>query len=158
MHLLVNIKPKMFRNKVVTTFNVTTILSLLKFCQETTSQLMSKRKLNRRQKWRIEKIQAEKASRADRKEKSISKQKFAGDLSDEQKGLIIAHYGQKLDVEALEGEDKGMIYRGLQFGFLFQTCLSLLYQFQKITSCVVAASKTLLVDRMSTASGFPPCA
>jgi len=72
---------------------------------------MSKRKLNRRQKWRIEKIQAEKASRADRKEKSITKQKFAGDLSDEQKGLIIAHYGQKLDVEALEGEEKGKIFR-----------------------------------------------
>jgi len=83
-------------------FNIQPIFSL--------HNKLSKRKLNRRQQWRIEKIQAEKASRADRKEKQISKQQCAGDLSDEQKGLIIAHYGQRLDVEALEGEEKGKIF------------------------------------------------
>jgi ribosome biogenesis GTPase len=108
MGLLVNFKPQILRYKPSSQLYLWFYWA---YCHTTISQLMSKRKLNRRQQWRIEKIQAEKASRADRKEKSISKQKFAGDLSDEQKGLIIAHYGQKLDVEALEGDEKGKIYR-----------------------------------------------
>lgn len=66
---------------------------------------MTKRKLNRRQKWRIEKIQAEKAARANKKDKQFKQEFSAGDLGDEQKGLIIAHYGQTIDVEPSEGED-----------------------------------------------------
>ncbi|ARU55897.1 ribosome small subunit-dependent GTPase A [Oleiphilus messinensis] len=72
---------------------------------------MSKRKLNRRQKWRIEKIQEEKALRALKKERNIGRQIQSGDLSCEQRGTIIAHFGKQIDVEALEGEDKGSIHR-----------------------------------------------
>ncbi|MDF1762423.1 MAG: small ribosomal subunit biogenesis GTPase RsgA [Oleibacter sp.] len=63
---------------------------------------MSKRKLNRRQAWRVEKIQQEKASRADRKETVISDQLNAGDLGDETHGLVIAHFGTQVEVEDAE--------------------------------------------------------
>jgi len=72
---------------------------------------MSKRKLNRRQKWRIEKVQAEKAERAERKEKHIVQQQQSGELGDEQKGLVIAHFGQLIDIESLEGSNAGQIHR-----------------------------------------------
>lgn len=75
---------------------------------------MSKRKLNRRQKWRIEKIQAEKAARAERKDKKLGQEYAASDLGDEQKGLVIAHYGQLLDIEPSEipdGEQERLIHR-----------------------------------------------
>lgn len=60
---------------------------------------MSKRKLNRRQQWRIEKIQAEKAARAEKRESAISEQVSAGQLGAEQTGLVIAHFGQTVEVE-----------------------------------------------------------
>lgn len=72
---------------------------------------MSKRKLNRRQQWRVEKIQAEKTARAEKKQRKLNDQVLGGELGAEQRGLIIAHFGQTLDVEALEGESKGEIYR-----------------------------------------------
>lgn len=72
---------------------------------------MTKRKLNRRQRWRIEKIQQERSERVQKRERDIGRQLQSGELSSEQLGLIIAHYGQQLDVEALEGEDRGKIHR-----------------------------------------------
>ena len=72
---------------------------------------MSKRKLNRRQQWRIEKIQAEKTARAEKKQRKLGEEVLGGELGAEQRGLIIAHFGQSLDVEALEGESKGQIFR-----------------------------------------------
>ncbi len=72
---------------------------------------MAKRKLNRQQKWRIEKINAEKARRADKRDRDISRQLISGDLSSEQQGLVIAHFGKLIDVEALEGEDQGTLHR-----------------------------------------------
>ncbi|MEX2476511.1 small ribosomal subunit biogenesis GTPase RsgA [Marinobacter sp.] len=72
---------------------------------------MAKRRLNKQQQWRIQKIQAERAVRASRKEKAIEAQTEAGELGAEQQGLIIAHYGQQLDVEALEGEHQGQVLR-----------------------------------------------
>jgi len=68
---------------------------------------MAKRKLSKQQKWRIEKIQEERSARARRKERSIDDQLAGGDLGPEQAGLIIAHHGQQLEVEALEGERRG---------------------------------------------------
>ena len=62
---------------------------------------MSKRKLNRRQKWRIEKIQAEKAARADKKAGSVEKTLTTGELSPEQKGRVVAHFGQTVEIEPL---------------------------------------------------------
>lgn len=65
---------------------------------------MSKRKLNRRQKWRIEKIQAEKAARAEKKEKKLKDDINLTDLGHEQLGLVIAHYGQTVDIEPADQE------------------------------------------------------
>ncbi|WP_020407571.1 small ribosomal subunit biogenesis GTPase RsgA [Hahella ganghwensis] len=72
---------------------------------------MGKRRLTKQQKWRIKKIQDERARRAERKESEAVEQLDAGDLSAEQKGLVIAHYGQQLDVEALDGDLKGQLHR-----------------------------------------------
>lgn len=60
---------------------------------------MAKRKLNKRQAWRIEKIQQEKAQRAQRKERDISEQLNAGELGDEIHGQVIAHFGTQVEVE-----------------------------------------------------------
>ncbi len=65
---------------------------------------MAKRRLNKQQQWRIKKIQQERAARAAKKEESISEKLDAGDLGPEQQGLVIAHYGQQLDVEAWRGK------------------------------------------------------
>lgn len=72
---------------------------------------MAKRRLNKQQHWRIQKVQDERARRADRKERRIDEELTAGTLGEEQQGLIIAHYGQQLDVEALEGDRRGQLVR-----------------------------------------------
>ncbi|MFO8140825.1 MAG: small ribosomal subunit biogenesis GTPase RsgA [Marinobacter sp.] len=72
---------------------------------------MAKRKLNKRQQWRIEKIQKERTTRAARREKAVEAQDEAGELGLEQEGLVIAHYGQQLDIEALEGDEPGRVFR-----------------------------------------------
>ncbi|HEV8078695.1 MAG TPA: ribosome biogenesis GTPase RsgA, partial [Marinobacter sp.] len=72
---------------------------------------MAKRRLNKQQQWRIEKIQGERTARAARKEEQVKEQVDAGELGPEVQGLIIAHYGQQLDVEALEGEHQGTVVR-----------------------------------------------
>lgn len=72
---------------------------------------MSKRKLNRQQQWRIEKIQQERSARATRKERNLDQDIAAGELGEAQAGLVIAHFGQQLDVEALEGPLLGEIIR-----------------------------------------------
>lgn len=72
---------------------------------------MAKRRLNKQQHWRIDKIQQERARRAERKERQIDQELTAGTLGEEQQGLIIAHYGQQLDVEPLEGDHKGQLVR-----------------------------------------------
>ena len=72
---------------------------------------MAKRKVNRRQAWRIEKIQAERKARAERKDAQIDAQLEGGDLGPEQHGIIISHYGKLVDVEALDGSEAGEIIR-----------------------------------------------
>lgn len=72
---------------------------------------MAKRRLNKQQQFRIRKVQEERAARAARKEKAIQAQAEAGELGPEQEGLVIAHYGQQLDVEGLEGESAGKVVR-----------------------------------------------
>lgn len=76
---------------------------------------MNKRRLTRRQKWRINKIQQERTARLTIKDRQndqqcdefISKQA----LGPEQKGLVLAHYGTQIAVEALEGEHQGDAFR-----------------------------------------------
>ncbi|HIX61818.1 MAG TPA: small ribosomal subunit biogenesis GTPase RsgA [Candidatus Halomonas stercoripullorum] len=61
---------------------------------------MSKRKLSRQQRWRIEKIQAERARRAEQRDTRDAQKLAAGDYGPEQNGRVIAHYGRTLDVQA----------------------------------------------------------
>ncbi len=69
---------------------------------------MSKRNLNRRQNWRIQKIQEERAKRAEKRGARAMEQLNEGELGPERNGLIIAHYGTQVEVEAIEGEDAGL--------------------------------------------------
>jgi ribosome biogenesis GTPase len=71
---------------------------------------LSKRKLNRRQTWRSEKIQKERSDRALRKERDLSRQVQSGALSSEQQGLVVCRYKEHFEIEALEGDDKGTIH------------------------------------------------
>jgi len=72
---------------------------------------MSKRKLTRRQAWRVEKIHKERTERALKKDTKIIEQLDASELGPEQQGLIISHFGKQVDVEATDPEHNGKIYR-----------------------------------------------
>ena len=72
---------------------------------------MAKRNLTRRQNWRIQKIQDERSARADRRAEQAEETLLGGDLGAEQQGLVIAHFGVQVDVETLEGPDRGQIRR-----------------------------------------------
>ncbi|MEH6469877.1 MAG: small ribosomal subunit biogenesis GTPase RsgA [Halopseudomonas sp.] len=72
---------------------------------------MSKRKLTRRQSWRVNKIQAERVERAGKKDHNIDEKLHSGELGVEQEGLIVSHFGSQVDVEVLEGDDRGQICR-----------------------------------------------
>jgi ribosome biogenesis GTPase len=72
---------------------------------------MSKRRLNRRQKWRINKIQEERTQRAEKRAHKAEEALSEGDLGPEQRGLVISHFGTQVDVEALEGEKCGQLQR-----------------------------------------------
>ncbi|WP_027858267.1 small ribosomal subunit biogenesis GTPase RsgA [Marinobacterium jannaschii] len=72
---------------------------------------MAKRKLNRRQTWRVQKIQEERAARAAKKDAAIDVQLEGSELGPEQHGLIISHFGRQVDVEISDGEREGEIIR-----------------------------------------------
>ncbi|RYY04666.1 MAG: small ribosomal subunit biogenesis GTPase RsgA [Gammaproteobacteria bacterium] len=72
---------------------------------------MTKRKLTRRQQWRIEKIQGERTVRATKRDQQAEDTLSESDLGPEQHGLIITHYGMQVVVEATEGESKGLQQR-----------------------------------------------
>ncbi|MBD7978661.1 MULTISPECIES: small ribosomal subunit biogenesis GTPase RsgA [Pseudomonas] len=65
---------------------------------------MAKRQLNRRQNWRIEKIQEERAARAAKRESRLLEELEGGDLGGEQPGLVIAHFGVQVEIEDSEGQ------------------------------------------------------
>lgn len=65
---------------------------------------MSKRKLSRQQRWRIEKIQAERAARAARQEARDGETLTAGEYGPERPGRVIAHFGRSLDVRPEDGD------------------------------------------------------
>lgn len=60
---------------------------------------MSKRKLNRRQNWRIERKQQERSERAERAAALGDEALAGGQLGAEQRGRVIARYGTQADVE-----------------------------------------------------------
>ncbi|MEE1925104.1 small ribosomal subunit biogenesis GTPase RsgA [Pseudomonas sp. 148P] len=72
---------------------------------------MAKRQLNRRQNWRIEKIQEERAARAAKREERALEVLEGGDLGPEQTGLVIAHFGVQVEVEADDGQEAGQVFR-----------------------------------------------
>lgn len=67
---------------------------------------MAKRKLSRRQQWRVEKIQEERRQRAERKQaRAVEETLRPGTaLGEEQEGLVIASFGATLEIESREGE------------------------------------------------------
>lgn len=67
---------------------------------------MSKRKLSRQQSWRISKIQDERTARAQRRGARGEDVLGAGELGAEQTGLVIAHFGTQVDVEADDGSTR----------------------------------------------------
>nr|WP_281502124.1 small ribosomal subunit biogenesis GTPase RsgA [Alcanivorax sp. S6407] len=75
-----------------------------------TPDTVAKRKLNRRQRWRIEKIQAEKRERAQKRNEQLE-ELVADDLGDEQMGIITAHFGQQVQVESPDGESRRCHFR-----------------------------------------------
>ena len=72
---------------------------------------MAKRHLTRRQNWRIQKIQDERAERANKRAEKAEAQLTASDLGPEQEGLVIAHFGVQVDVECTQGELAGEVRR-----------------------------------------------
>ena len=65
---------------------------------------MSKRKLSRQQAWRIEKIQEERAKRADKRGAEAEQSLASGELGPEQHGLVTAHFGTQVEVESAPGQ------------------------------------------------------
>ncbi len=68
---------------------------------------MSKRKLTRRQQWRISKIQQERLARAERKASTLDVE----DGGDARPGQVIAHYGQQVVVEDQQGQQSRCHFR-----------------------------------------------
>jgi len=65
---------------------------------------MAKRKLTRRQQWRIEKIQDERRQRAERKQtRTVVTLEEQQGLGEEQEGLVIANFGATLELETADG-------------------------------------------------------
>ena len=75
---------------------------------------MKKKQLNRRQLWRIQKMQDVYAQRAAKKQAKIEESLNNAALGKERKGIVISNFGQQLDIEALDGENQGEIYRCFQ--------------------------------------------
>ncbi len=72
---------------------------------------MAKRRLTRRQSWRINKVQQERTQRAEKKSEQFEQQLAEGQLGAEQKGLVVAHFGVQVEVEALGGDMQGSTQR-----------------------------------------------
>ncbi|MDB6063714.1 MAG: ribosome biosis GTPase RsgA [Verrucomicrobiaceae bacterium] len=68
---------------------------------------MTKRRLTHQQTTRIRHSQQERATRVG----SSDNESRGDDLGVEQQGLIIAHFGRRVDVEALEGDHAGTLFR-----------------------------------------------
>jgi ribosome biogenesis GTPase len=72
---------------------------------------LSKRKLTRRQSWRIEKIQKEREKRVSRRDDTADATLGESDLGPEQDGLIVTHYGTQVMIEDAERMRKRCHFR-----------------------------------------------
>ena len=75
---------------------------------------MKKKQLNDRQLRRIQQVQDAYADRASHKQARAEATLATTALGQEQRGLVISHFGQQLDIEALEGAEAGQIFRCFQ--------------------------------------------
>lgn len=64
---------------------------------------MAKRRLTRHQQWRIEKVQQERATRANQRDVKLQEDLTGGEFGEEQSGLITAHFGIQAEVEDNQG-------------------------------------------------------
>lgn len=62
---------------------------------------MSKRKLTKQQTWRIEKIQAERGKRVNKRNTKAEEALLSSDLGPETEGLILSHFGTQVEVESI---------------------------------------------------------
>lgn len=67
---------------------------------------MAKRKLSRKQAWRIEKIQEERLRRARRKAERKEQSLEGDNLGPEQQGVVVSNYGATVDVEGPDGANR----------------------------------------------------
>lgn len=65
---------------------------------------LTKRKLSKQQTWRIQKIQDERAKRAEKRLDIADELLSAGQLGQEQTGLVISHFGTQVEIEDGHGE------------------------------------------------------
>jgi len=72
---------------------------------------MSKRKLTKHQRWRIDKIQDERKVRAQKRDLASDALLQTGELGPEQAGLVISHFGTQVEVEAMEAPLTGQVQR-----------------------------------------------
>ena len=72
---------------------------------------MSKRKLTRQQRWRVEKIQQERTARTQKRSERDDQLLHSGQLGPEQRGLVISRFGTQADIEGLEGPLTGQVQR-----------------------------------------------
>lgn len=72
---------------------------------------MAQRKLNRRQQWRIEKIQQERQQRLEKKQARLNEEIDPGTLGAEEEGLVIANFGASLEIEDQQGESRRCLLR-----------------------------------------------
>ena len=72
---------------------------------------MSKRKLSRQQAFRVQRIQEERIARASRRDAAATALLESGELGAEEEGLVTAHYGTQIEVEALQGAHAGHVFR-----------------------------------------------
>lgn len=72
---------------------------------------MSKRKLSRQQAFRVQRIQDERIARAGRRDAAAAALLESGELGAEEEGLVTAHYGTQIEVEALHGAHAGQVFR-----------------------------------------------
>lgn len=75
---------------------------------------MKKKQLNRRQLWRIRKMQDAYSERAGKRRAGAEPPPPDATLGEEQKGVVICNFGQQLDIEALEGDNAGAVFRCFQ--------------------------------------------
>ncbi len=75
---------------------------------------MSKRKLTRRQAWRVNKIQEERRKRAESRDERAEEILGSGELGVERAGMVVAHYGTQVLVEAGEERQRCFLRANLE--------------------------------------------